>query len=82
MDLFTISNGPLVRPGELVRARALDIAQQAVATMVFSMMQDDLLHMFIMSRAWGADFHYVCIPEVLDLEDPPGFESEDSAELF
>ena len=82
VDLYVISNGPLIRRGELVAARALDIAQSAVATMVFSMMQDDLLHLYIMSRAWGADFHYVSIPEGLDIEDPIDFESPDSAELY
>ncbi len=58
-----IHNGSLLPIPEAVPRETVDIATRAYLMAAWFMVQDNVLHLYLMSRVWNADFRFVCIPD-------------------
>lgn len=79
--LTVVHNGSLAPSVEPVDRDTVTIAARSFLMVSASMVQEDVLHIYLMSRLWGADFRFACIPdegEVSMLE----FSAADAAHLF
>ena len=82
-DVFTyvIHNGSLrSRPVEVQRD-TLGIATRTVTMMSYTMVVDHVLHLFMLSRIWGAKFRFMTMPDGLEL-DITHFTASDTERLF
>ena len=80
--IFVIVNGALRRRLSLVQRDALDIGVQAVGAMMQKLLRDEIVNLFVIGRAWDAEFSLVSLPRGQDIDDVKAFGAEDSNRLF
>ncbi|MHC5062797.1 MAG: patatin-like phospholipase family protein [Planctomycetota bacterium] len=79
--MYVIHNGSLLpRPVEVQRD-TLAIAIRTVTMMSYTMVSDHILHLYMLSRAWGAGFQFLTLPDGLELS-VDSFTPEDTERLF
>ena len=79
--LTVIHNGSLDPIPEAVARDTVDIALRSFLMISWSMVQEDVRLLYLLSRTWGAEFRFACIPdggEVSVLE----FGPQDAQRLF
>lgn len=65
--MYVIHNGSL-RPCPVdVQRDTLDIATRTVTMMSYTMINEHVLHLFMLCRAWEAEFRFVTLPDGLEL---------------
>lgn len=79
--LTVIHNGSLAPPATGVKRRTVDIATRTFLIVSSSMVQEDLLQLYVLSRVWDAEFRFACIPDQEELS-VVGFTSDDAERLF
>lgn len=79
--LYVIHNGSL-RPRPVdVQRDTLGIAMRTVTMMSYTMVSEHVLHLYLLSRAWGADFRFQTMPDGLELS-VDSFQPDDTERLF
>jgi hypothetical protein len=79
--LYVIHNGSLrARPVEVQRD-TLAIALRTVTMMSYTMVSEHVLHLYMLSRAWRAEFRFQTLPDGLELA-VDSFTPEDTERLF
>ncbi len=81
VTMYVIHNGSL-RPCPVdVQRDTLGIALRTVTMMSYTMVSEHVLHLYLLSRAWGAEFRFVTMPDGLELA-VDNFTPEDTDRLF
>lgn len=79
--LYVVNNGAL-RPCPVeVQRDTLSIATRTVTMMSYTMATEHVLHLYMLARAWGAEFRFHTVPDGLEL-DVAAFTPEDTNRLF
>ncbi len=79
--LYVIHNGSLrARPVEVQRD-TLAIALRTVTMMSYTMVSEHVLHLYMLTRAWGAEFRFQTMPDGLELS-VDAFNPDDTERLF
>lgn len=79
--LYVVHNGSL-RPCPVeVERDTLAIAMRTVTMMSHTMVSEDVLHLYMLSRAWGAEFQFLTMPDGLELS-VESFTPDDTDRLF
>ncbi len=79
--MYVVYNGSLrARPTQVERD-TLAIATRTVTMMSYTMASEHVLHLYLLSRAWAADFRFVALPDGLELS-VENFTPEDTERLF
>jgi len=79
--ITVIHNGALDATREAIERDTVDIALRSFLMISWSMVQEDVRLLYLLSRVWGAEFRFACIPdggEVSVLE----FGPKDAQRLF
>ena len=79
--VYVINNGCLRASPKTIQRKTLDVASRAILVMGYSSLADEVFHVFMVSRLFGAKFRFMTIRdgrEVL-LDD---FKSEDTERLY
>ena len=79
--MYVIHNGSLYPHPLVVKRDTLTVATRTVTMMSYTMVAEDVLHLYLLSRAWDAQFRFVTLPEGYDL-DINSFTPEDTEQLF
>ena len=80
-SLYVVCNGSLCSQWQPVQRDALNIAEKAVSTMVYKMVGDDVVNLYILTRTWDATFSFAYIPVGYEMPSTLAFKSEDSIGL-
>ncbi|MCA8948138.1 MAG: patatin-like phospholipase family protein [Planctomycetes bacterium] len=65
--MYVVHNGSL-RPCPVdVQRDTLDIATRTVTMMSYTMIKEHVLHLFMLSRAWGAEFRFITLKDGLEV---------------
>lgn len=79
--LYVVHNGSL-RPCPVeVQRDTLAIATRTVTMMSYTMVSEHLLHLYMLARAWGAEFRFHSMPDGLELA-VDAFSPDDTERLF
>lgn len=79
--MYVVHNGSL-RPCPVdVQRDTLEIAIRTVTMMSYTMVQEHVLHLYMLSRVWGAQFRFHTLPDGLELPIDT-FTPEDTNRLF
>lgn len=79
--MYVIQNGSLrPRPADVQRD-TLAIALRTVTMMSYTMVSEHVLHLYMLARAWKAEFRFVSMPDGLEL-DVEAFTANDTERLF
>lgn len=81
LTITVIHNGAMEPSIEAIERSTVDIALRSFLMVSWSMVQEDVRLLFLLSKIWGAQFRFACIPDggevsVLD------FEPSDAQRLF
>lgn len=79
--MYVVHNGSLLPRPVQVDRQTLDIAIQTVNLMSYTMVAEDILHLYVVSQVWGADFRFLTLPDGLELSVTE-FSSDDTERLF
>lgn len=79
--MYVVHNGSLRPQSVDVQRDTLNIATRTVTMMSYTMITEHVLHLYMLCRAWGAEFRFVTMDygNELDVND---FTSDDTLELF
>ncbi len=79
--MYVIHNGSLYPHPLVVQRDTITVATRTVTMMSYTMVAEDVLHLYLLSRAWDAQFRFVTLPDGSDL-DINSFTPEDTERLF
>lgn len=79
--MYVVHNGSLLPRPTRVDRSTLDIAAQAVNLMTYTMVAEDILHLFVISQVWNARFQFLTLPAELELS-VTDFTPADTEALF
>ncbi|MEM7200609.1 MAG: patatin-like phospholipase family protein [Planctomycetota bacterium] len=79
--MYVVHNGSLRPRAAKVPRDTLAIATRTVVMMSYTMVAEHVLHLYMLSRAWGADFRFVTLPDGLELP-VNDFTPNDTERLF
>ncbi|MCA8947993.1 MAG: patatin-like phospholipase family protein [Planctomycetes bacterium] len=78
---YVIHNGSLRSRPDEVQRDTLGIATRTVTMMSYTMVADHVLHLFMLTRVWGANFRFLTMPDGLEL-DINSFTADDTERLY
>lgn len=81
-QVTTICNGPLEPTWQPVRRQALDIAEKAVARMIYRVVEADVLNLYLLTRTWGARFRLTYVPADAGIARLLQFDASETRALF
>ena len=79
--MYVIHNGSLRPSPANVQRDTLAIATRTVTMMSYTMVTEHVLHLYLLSRVYQADFRFHTLPDGLDLSID-AFDAEDTNRLF
>lgn len=81
-SVYIIRNGQMEPVPEQVRRRITAIAERSLDTLLVSVAMSDLFQIWKLAQEAGFDFHYVAIPEEIDVGNVADFDSDTIRRLF
>ncbi len=78
---YVIHNGSLRSRPVHVQRDTLGIATRTVTMMSYTMVADHVLHLFMLTRVWNANFRFLTMPDGLEL-DISEFTANDTERLY
>ena len=81
-DIFIVHNGQLLPVGESTRRSLRDIALRSFDTVGKSAIIGDLFRIYALSLREGASYHWISIPEGVDLQGSEVFDQKIMSELY
>lgn len=79
--LYVVHNGSLRPRPVTVQRDTLGIALRTVTMMSYTMVSEHVLHLYMLTRAWGAEFRFLTMPDGLELSID-AFTPDDTERLF
>ncbi len=67
VNMWVVHNGSLLPGRAQVNRSTLEIAARTVTMMSYTMVSEDILHLYLLTRAWRANFRFVTLDEGLEL---------------
>lgn len=79
--LYVIHNAALRPTPAAIQRETLSIAMRTVTMMSYTMASEHVLHLYMLTRAWGAEFRFLTVPDGLELA-VDSFTPDDTEKLF
>ncbi|MEO0480192.1 MAG: patatin-like phospholipase family protein [Planctomycetota bacterium] len=80
-SLYVISNGALRSLPAAVSRDTFDIAMRTIMMMSYTLISEDVLHLYLLSRVWGAEFNFIRMRDGTEVS-VADFDAEETERLF
>lgn len=79
--MYVITNGSLRSLPAEVERDTFDIAMRSIVLMSYTMIGEDILHLYMLSRVWGAEFRFLALEDGVELS-VADFTDKETEKLF